>query len=232
MIWFVLVIEVGLYVMTAANCYICVSLQLTSVPVQSNPPSVQLANTTQVRNLQVKIFPIQFPVVPRPGTNEATPCPSSNSNCVYVVDFFLTKLPTVGFTNQNVLVNVGQSGNLVGNVVVNLNFNCNPIWQSVSANIGPTPSLVSFTSLLRGREITYVKVPKLTVSPIASARNANVLASYAVHYNIPKGVGEATPASLPNGALMGPKKVYVNCAAGAIGGNTVVAVVSVSGPCE
>ncbi|OQV20922.1 hypothetical protein BV898_04997 [Hypsibius exemplaris] len=210
-------------------------LLLTGVPYSAgNQPTVSLADSN-VPNLAVTILALQYPIVPSATTGEATPCPAvggTPSTCVYAVDFSLSQLPHVGFLNKTVVVNVKQADNKVlGSISVNLNFNCNPIWQAISANIGPTPVLVNFeTATLANKGITFVKVPSLTASPIVSASSASKLASYAVHYNTPNGIGEPTSAVKPTGAAVGPKKVYVNCNQGSIAGNTVIAVVQATDP--
>ncbi|OWA51920.1 hypothetical protein BV898_16380 [Hypsibius exemplaris] len=122
----------------------------------------------------------------------------------------LSTLEGPGFQNQSVTVNVRQCQSTLGVVRVNLNFNCNLIWNALFGNIGSTPATVNFTTLTLGKEIAFVTVPKLTASPIVSTRNAAVLAAFNVHYTIPKGVGEPC-TDTPTGKVFGSRKGYVNC---------------------
>ena len=203
--------------------------------------TASFVGSSPIPNLSVKIVTLLqnggslVPATAVAGSSDSTECSATaNTNCQYALHFSLTKIPSKGVLNQAVSINIQDStGKALSTVVVTINLNCAPVFNSLVANIGVSPSLVAQTTLSLGKEIAFVIAPTTTNPKTEYLQVAlpGLLASFAVDFNMSAGVGTtgavvAAPPLIP--------KVWINCQANTpatiLGATSVVGKVTVSGP--
>ena len=211
----------------------------------AGPPTASFVGSSPIPNLIVQIValiqnggPTAVAAGAAAGAGDSKECTATElttatNNCQYALRFSLTKIPSKGVLNQAVSVNIQDStGKAVSTVVVTINLNCAPVFNSLVANIGVSPSLATQTTLNLGKEITFVVAPTTTnpKTEYMQAASPGLLASFAVDFNIPAGVG-TTGAVVPASPLI--PKVWINCQGATpaliLGATSVVGKVTVSG---
>ena len=174
-------------------------------------PTASFAGSTPIPNLSVQIVSLFNKGGPvgvvtgalapptAVGQGDSRDCTTaeigvSTSNCVFALRFTLSRIPSQGVQNQAVTVNIQDAaGKILSTVVVTINLNCAPIFQSLMANIGISPSLATQTTLTRGTEIVQLTAPIVPGqdTDTVQAVSAGSLAFHLINYNIPAGVGKS-----------------------------------------